>query len=305
MNRSHIVKAAVLGVVLLLAWAAPSQAELKIFACEPEWAALAQELGGDLVSTYSATTGLQDPHQVQARPSLIARTRNADLLFCTGATLEIGWLPMLQMQGANGAIQIGATGYMEAAASVPLKEVPIRVDRAQGDVHPAGNPHIQTDPRNIAKIAQDLTDRLVLLDPRNADTYRKRSEDFLKRWNAAIAKWEGEAAPLKGLPVVVYHKGWVYMLDWLGMREVGTLEPKPSVPPSAAHLNDLIARLKADPAKMVIRAAYNDDRAARFVSEREHIPEVVLPFTIGGTEQAKDLFSLYDETVNRLLGALK
>jgi zinc/manganese transport system substrate-binding protein len=293
-----------LGAMLLLALSEPARAALNVFACEPEWAALTQELGGDLVSVYSATTGQQDPHHIQARPSLIARVRNADLLVCTGAELEVGWLPVLLLQSANGHVQPGAPGNLEAASYVSMMEVPSTVDRAEGDVHAAGNPHIQTDPRNIAAVAKPLAERLAQLDPAHAPTYRQRYADFAKRWSEAIARWQSEAAPLKGVPVVVHHKNWAYLFRWLGIREVGTLEPKPGVPPSTAHLNELIAQLKAQPARMVIRAAYEEERASQFISEREHLPQVALPFTIGGTPQATDLFSLFNDTINRLLTGL-
>ena len=131
----------------------PPHAALRVFACEPEWGALAQELGGDLVDVSVATTALQDPHQIQAKPSLIARARNADLVVCTGAELEIGWLPVLLQQSGNAKVQPGQPGNFAAADYVRKLEVPTQLDRSQGDVHAAGNPHIQTDPRNIAQVA--------------------------------------------------------------------------------------------------------------------------------------------------------
>jgi zinc/manganese transport system substrate-binding protein len=305
MKRLNTIRIVLLAALLAPIHATPSWADLKVFACEPEWAALAQEIGGDKVTTYSATTALQDPHQVQARPSLIARLRSADLLICTGAELEAGWLPVMLLQSANGAVQAGSPGYLEAAAMVERLEIPGQVDRAQGDVHASGNPHIQTDPRRIAPVAREVLARMSKLDTANAALYQKRHEAFAQKWEQAILRWESAAAPLKGVPVLVYHRSWIYLIDWLGIQQVGELEPKPGIPPSTAHLNDLINRLKAQPAKMVIRSAYEDDRAAIFISEREKIPAVVLPFTVGGTDGAKDLFSLYDDTINRLLGALK
>ena len=305
MKRLNTIRIVLLAALLAPIHATPSWADLKVFACEPEWAALAQEIGGDKVSTYSATTALQDPHQVQARPSLVARLRGADLLICTGAELEIGWLPVLLLQAANGAVQAGSPGYLEAAAMVQRLEIPSQVDRAQGDVHASGNPHIQTDPRRMAPVAREVLARMSQLDPANTAFYQKRHEAFAQKWEQALKRWESAAAPLRGVPVLVYHRSWIYLIDWLGIQQVGELEPKPGIPPSTAHLNDLINRLKANPAKMVIRSAYEDDRAAIFISEREKIPAVVLPFTVGGTDGAKDLFSLYDDTINRLLGALK
>ncbi len=292
-----------LAAVLALSLASRTAAALSVFACEPEWAALASELGGDKVEVFAATKGLQDPHQVQARPALIARLRNADLAICTGAELEIGWLPVLQRSAGNGAVQPGARGFLAAAELIALKEVPTRLDRADGDVHPAGNPHIQTDPRNIALVGKALTQRLIDLDARNAEHYRARAADFEQRWNAAIARWQTQAAPLKGLAVAVEHRSWVYLLDWLGLREVGAVEPKPGIPPSSGYLAQLVGELPRKETRMILYAAYEDPRPAQSVAQRINVPAVALPFTVGGTDAAKDLFGLFDDTLMRLLEA--
>jgi zinc/manganese transport system substrate-binding protein len=294
-----------LTAVLLLALGAPTaQAALKVLACEPEWGALVQELAGDRASVYVATTGLQDPHHIQARPSLVAAARSSDLLVCTGAELESGWLPVLIRQSGNSAIQPGQPGNFEAAAFVRKLEVPERLDRADGDVHAAGNPHIQTDPRNITLVAEALSRRLTEIDSANAATYQARAADFLARWKAAITRWEKEAAVLRGTPIVVQHKAFPYLEQWLGLVQVAALEPKPGIEPTSAHLSAVLAGLQARPAKMIVRAAYNDGRGAEWLAERTRLPIVVLPFTVGGDEQAKDLFSLFDGTVQRLLKAM-
>ncbi len=285
--------------------ALPAAAALNVFACEQEWAALAQELAGDKASVYSATNALQDVHKVEARPSLIARIRSADLLICSGSELEIGWLPLLLTQSGNARIQPGSAGYLEASQFVPKLEIPKVVDRALGDVHPSGNPHVHLDPRNIAKVADVLTERLAQLDPANAEAYKARASVFLERWRAAVSRWEKEAARLKGIPVVVYHKDMSYFINWAGMREAGSLEPKPGLPPTPAHLAELVERMKRDPAKVIVYSPYNSPRAAEFLSERTKIPSVMLPFTVGGTDKAKDLFGLFDDTVARLLASVK
>lgn len=290
---------------MLLGIALPVSAALNIFACTPEWGALATELGGDKVNVYTATTALQDPHRIEARPSLIARARSADLIVCTGAELEIGWLPLVQTQSGNPRVQVGQTGYFEAANQVPLLEKPARLDRSMGDVHPAGNPHIHLDPRNIARIAAALGERMAKLNPGEATHFGARTKSFLERWRAASARWETEAAPLKGMPLVVHHRNLTYLIHWLGMREVAALEPKPGLPPTTAHLSELLAGLRQNPAKAVVRAAYNDPRAAEWLAERAGIPSVLVPFTVGGTETARDLFGLYDDTLARLLAAMK
>jgi zinc/manganese transport system substrate-binding protein len=281
----------------------PAHAALRVFACEPEWGALAQELGGDLVEVTVATSALQDPHQIQAKPSLIARTRNADLVVCTGAELEIGWLPVLLQQAGNAKVQPGQAGNFAAADVVRKLEVPSQLDRAQGDVHAAGNPHIQTDPRNIAQVASALATRLQQVDPSHAADYARRAADFSQRWQQAMARWNTQAAPLKGLPVVSQHKAFVYLYDWLGLKEVAVLEPKPGVEPSAAHLQGVLATLKGAPARMVIHAAYQDPRPSEWLSKNAGIPVVKLAFTVGGTPGAKDLFGLFDDMLAQLLAA--
>lgn len=285
--------------------AMPAFAALNILACEPEWAALATELGGDKVKASSATTAQQDPHRIEARPSLIARTRSADLLVCTGLELEVGWLPILLQQSGNPKIAAGQSGNFEAGSFVKRLEVPARLDRGDGDVHAAGNPHIQQDPRNILQVADALAKRLAEIDAGNAAYYQARHQDFSARWNAAMKKWEQQAAPLKGLAVIEHHKNMEYLLHWTGMRQVGTLEPKPGVEPSAAHLSGLLNQLQRQPARMVLRAVYQDARASQWLAERARIPAVVLPFTVGGNERAKDLFGLFDDTVARLVEAAK
>lgn len=283
----------------------PVHAAVNVLACEPEWAALASELGGDKVKVSSATTAQQDPHRIEARPSLIARARNADLLICTGLELEAGWLPILIQQSGNARITPGQPGHLEAGSLVPRLDVPGRVDRSEGDVHAAGNPHIQQDPRNIARIADVLVKRLSEIDASNAGFYQARHKDFAARWAAAIQKWEQQAAPLKGNAVVEYHRNMAYLLNWLGMRSVATIEPKPGVEPSAAHLSALVKQLQREPAKMIITAAYQDVRASRWLSEQTRIPAIVLPFTVGGSDRANNLFGLFDDTVQRLLEAAK
>lgn len=281
--------------------ASPALAALNIVATVPEWAALAEELGGDKVKVFAVTHALQDPHRVEARPSLIARARGADLVVATGAELEVGWLPLVVRQSGNAKIVPGQPGYFEAAAVVPLLGKPVRLDRSEGDVHPFGDPHIQTDPRNIARVAMPLAERMAQLDSPNAAYYRERAAKFLERWNAAIAKWERQAAPLKGVPVIVQHKSFTYLIAWLGMKEVAALEPKPGLEPTTGHLASVLESLQRTPAKMVLRAAYQGDRASQWIAERAKLPVVTLPFTVGGTDAAKDLFGLFDDTIARLL----
>lgn len=278
-----------------------AHAVLNVFACEPEWAALTQELAGDKVSVYTATGPLQDPHRIEARPSLIAKARRANLVICTGAELEVAWLPVVLRESGNAEAQVGSGGYLEAADFVTMLEVPTRLDRGDGDVHARGNPHIQTDPRNFLPIADALSKRLIQLDAANTKEYQQRLAAFNTKWRAAIEKWEAQALPLKGLPVLVQHKGFPYLTEWLKLKEVATLEPKPGMEPGAAHLSQILSTLQKQPAKMVLRAAYQDARPSEWIAQRAHLNVVELPYTVGGSAGANDLFGLFDDTIARLL----
>jgi zinc/manganese transport system substrate-binding protein len=280
-------------------------AELRVFACEPEWSALAEEIGGALVKAASATHALQDPHYVEARPSLISQVRKADLVICSGAQLEIGWLPMLLTKANNPRVLPGKPGFIEASSTVRRLDVPASIDRAQGDMHPQGNPHIQMNPHNIARVAEVLGQRLAELDPGRAQEYAAGTAAFLERWQAAIKGWEERASPLAGSRVVCHHKSWVYLEDWLQLQEVATLEPVPGIPPTAAHLSALLAELGSDGsgAEMIIRAPFQSAKASEWLQERTGIPAIVLPLTVGGSDRARDLFSLFDDVLERLLAA--
>lgn len=289
-------------MLLLLLVHLPVYADLEIFACEPEWGSLAEELGKDNVSVYTATNAFQDPHHIQARPSLIAKMRKADLIVCTGADLEIGWLPVLLRRAANARVQPGSPGYFEAANYVTLLDVPSKVDRSEGDVHPRGDPHIQTDPRNILKVAKGLAPRLAQLDPENAAAYKRNANNFSQRWQAAIKGWEQRGANLAGVPVVTQHKSWTYLIRWLHMKEIIRLEPKPGVPPSTAYLTTVLQKVEKTPVKGIIRAAYQNPKASSWLHDRTGIPIIVLPFTVGGNEEATNLFTLFDSTLQQLEG---
>lgn len=298
------IKLIIVSIILSLFHSA-AMARLSVFACEPEWASLVTELAGDNAKVFSTTTALQDPHRIQARPSLIAKMRRADMVVCSGADLEVGWLPLLLRSSGNGKVQAGQPGYVETSLLVERLEVPQQLDRSMGDVHAAGNPHVHLDPRRIAEIAQQLGERLAMLDASHAQDYQTRTRSFLQRWQQALTEWQAKIAPLKGIKVVVHHKEWIYLFDWLGIEEVATLEPKPGVPPSAGHLAKLKQQMQSSPAKMVIRAAYQDASASNWLQQHAGVTAVELPFTVGGSEKAKDLFSLMDDTLQRLLEAAK
>lgn len=289
-------------VLVAALFSLPVHAELRVFACEPEWGAMLHELAGDSVHVDVATSAMQDPHVVEARPSLIAKVRRADLIVCTGAELEVGWLPQLLRQAGNNKVTTGA-GYFMADDQVELLGKPSQLDRANGDIHADGNPHIQMDPYRMLAVADALTTRLGQLDPDNAELFSTHMADFKTRWLDAIGQWERKAAPLKGRNIVVHHDAWVYMENWLGLKQVGALEPKPGVPPTSSHLASLIAVTTSSKALAIISAAYQDPKAGKWLSQRTGVPAVTLPFTVGGDARATDLFSLYDDTIDLLLGA--
>jgi zinc/manganese transport system substrate-binding protein len=294
---------AILACALLVG--APVRAQLNVFATVPEWGALAEELGGDKVKVYVATNALQDPHRVQARPSLLARARSAQLLLATGADLEIGWLPLLQRDAGNPRILPGAPGMFEASQYVQLLGIPTSVDRSMGDVHAAGNPHIQTDPRNFLPIARALTERLTLLDSVNSSFYQDRLRSFLFKWQANIDRWAVSAQPLRGEKIWVQHDGFLYLNDWLGLVQVGTLESSPGVDPSVAHLGTVLQRQNQLKGRVIVTSAYLGDAASKWFSEKANVPLVVLPFTVGGNKEATTLEALFENTVARLLKAHK
>ena len=278
----------------------PVSAKVNVFTCEPEWKALVDELGGDLVNAYSATTAFQDPHYIEARPSLIAKTRRADLLVCTGAELEVGWLPLLLRKSGNADIQTDEPGYFMAAEQIDLIEIPTELDRSHGDVHASGNPHVHWDPFRLLTIAKALSERLEMIDGDNAAHYQRNFLDFEKKWKQQIRSWETLTAPLKGKKAIVHHKSWNYLSNWLGIEIVGDLEPKPGLPPTSKHLSSLLQKVRNTGADFILIANYKDDKGARWLSKKSDIPVLNLPYTVGGNESAKDLVSLYSDVLMTL-----
>jgi zinc/manganese transport system substrate-binding protein len=284
-----------------VALAQEANASLNVFACEPEWASLVKRLGGDKVTVDSATTARQDPHHIQARPSLIAKLRRADMLICSGAELEVGWLPMLQRKAGNQKVLSGKRGYFEAAMVVERLDIPEVLDRSMGDVHASGNPHVHLDPRRVLTIAMALSERMIELDPQNSDHYRSKQDGFKQTWLAAMERWQQSAEPLKGLRLVVHHQSWSYLFDWLQIINAGALEPKPGLPATASHLTRLKQELEQHPAAAIVHTHYQSPKAARRFSELSGLEVVELPYTVGGGEGVTDLYSLFDETLKRLL----
>jgi zinc/manganese transport system substrate-binding protein len=273
---------------------------IDVFACEPEWGALLEELAGDAATVTVATTAFQDPHRLQAIPSLIAAVRQADLVVCTGADLEIGWLPLLLRRAGNVQIQTGNPGHFMASDFVRKLEIPKVIDRSQGDIHPQGNPHVHLDPRNIRRIANALAERLIEFDAPNAAFYATRLTEFQTRWSSAIDSWEERAVALAGLRLASHHRSFSYLANWLDLDIVANLESKPGVPPSGAQLAALLEKLNANPPVGVIRTPYENEKPSLWLSERLEIPALRLPYTTGSNPAVMDLFGLFDETLKLL-----
>jgi len=281
----------------------PAKAELNIFACEPEYAALAAEITGETANIFSATTAQQDPHFIQARPSLIAKMRRADLVVCAGADLEIGWLPMLQMKSNNRQVQTTDKGLFYAADHVDNLDIPVNVDRSMGDVHTLGNPHVHLDPIRVGQLAIALTAKLSQLDDSNRELYQQNLASFEQRWQLSTQKWQQQAKPLKGMKVITYHSSFRYLLDFLGVEKVADLEPKPGLPPSSTHLLKLLDIVNEQQVKLVLYTGYQDAKAAKWLADKTDVTRIQLPYTVGGDKHANDLFSLMDRQIAMLLSA--
>lgn len=276
---------------------------LTVFACEPEWAALVRQLAPAAL-VRSATHARQDPHHIEARPSLIAQLRQADLAVCTGASQEAGWLPMLQQRAGNPRVQDGAPGMFYAAAQVQLIDPkPAAAGPFDGDVHAEGNPHVHLDPQRIAAIATALARRLEDVDPADRDGYRARLAAFRTDWAGRIAQWERRAAPLRGLRVAAQHNTYAYLWRWLGIDQVADLEPKPGVAPTPGHLQQLLAATKSAPPRAVVVSGFQDPRSAQWLAQQlgAGVTVLQLPSTVTDEPPADTLAGLYDHLIERLL----
>jgi zinc/manganese transport system substrate-binding protein len=277
-------------------------ATVKVVTTTQGLGALVREVGGDRVQVESLSRGIQDPHFVDANPILAVKLRNADLLVDVGADLEIGWLPPLVNQSRNGKIQPNATGRLTAANVVTMLDQPTGpVDRSLGDLHPAGNPHFLTDPRRAVKIAGAIADRLSRLDPAGAEEYAKRTADFTRRVEAALARWKTALAPEKGRPVLTRHRTLTYFFDWTGLRSEGELEPRPGVPPPPAHLAELVGVAKRDGVKAIVVENYYDTRSADVVAQHSGAKVVQIPGDVGG-EPGASTYEAYVDTLVRRIG---
>lgn len=279
---------------------------LEVFTCEPEWAALVKVLAPQARVT-SATHALQDPHHIEARPALIGALRRADLAVCTGASLEAGWLPMLQQRAGNARVFNGREGMFFAADQVKLMHDHghTHVDRSLGDVHAEGNPHFHLDPQKLKQVAQALAERLARLDPAGAAGVRERHAAWARRWDERIAAWEAKAEPLMGRTLVAQHTTFAYLWEWLGLTQVADLEPKPGLPPTLAHLQRVLKDVVDDPPRFIVQAAYQAPQAGQWLAGRTGLPLKVLPATVTEQGRASTLEGLFDELIDQLLAALR
>ncbi len=285
-----------------LIFSSGSQANLNVFACEPEWAALAKELGGDKLEIYSATTAMQDPHHIQARPSLIAKARRADLLVCSGAELEIGWLPLLLRKASNSKVQPQQNGYFMAADYVEKQDVPDTLDRSQGDVHAEGNPHIHTSPENILLVAKALQQKLSVIDSDNKDYYLSRYQKFEQQWMRQIVQWKQQASVLKGVNIVSHHNYWTYLNHWAGLHVLTTLEPFPGVSPSSSYLAKIKKQLSQQEIKMITHVSYVSERPSKWLSAQTGAPVIALPATVD-YQGGQTLSQWFTDVVQKLVSA--
>lgn len=291
-----------LPAILLAGFALPASADLRVFACEPEWGAMVLALAPD-AQVHNATTAWQDPHYIEARPGLISALRRADLAVCTGASLEAGWLPALIRRASNPAVRPGQPGLFMAAEQVSLHQPHEHVDRSMGDVHPEGDPHIHLSPDLIPEIMAALAERLTTIRPEHAASYQRNLVRWQVDWNMNKRRWQQAAEELSGKTVVVQHSTYSYLLRWLGVETVADLEPKPGLPPSAGHLSRLLGTEGLDQASAILVSWYQDERPARWMHDRTGVPVLVLPSTVVPGESPATLKALIDKIINALLDA--
>lgn len=307
----RLMAAGLTGGLLLLSFASAAEAALKVFACVPEWAALAQVIGGERLEITQATSALDDPEKAAPTPEALSALESADLIVCTGAGLEDSWLPAAIEEAGNQKIAEGQPGHFLAGGSVKIQQDAAEIAAhheggaaAHGGTHVNGNPHIQGDPRNVERVAGQLAKRLIAIDPDGKDFYKERIKAFIPEMKARVAELEKKAAPLRGARVAVQHEGSLYLLNWLGIETALTIEGPGGVPADPAQMAKIIEAAPKEQIKFVIYAAYEDSAAAKQIAEAAGVPLIKLPYTIGGTEEATDIFAFYEGTIERLLDGL-
>jgi len=297
---------AVMALMFSFSTFAVAQSKLNVIATTEDLASIAAEVGGDHITVESIAKGYQDPHFVEAKPSFILKLQKADILILVGRELEIGWLPVLINQSRNAKIQPGAPGYLDASLQARILDVPSgQVTRAEGDVHPLGNPHYWMDPENGKIIAKEIFDTLVKMRPNERSYYEPRLNDFVSKVSAAEKRWLDMMAPYKGTKVVTYHRSFSNFADRFGLNVVGYVEPKPGIPPTPQHNLDLINQMKKDNVKVVLVEPYFDVKTPNAIGRDTGAEVLIMPPSVGGTKDVADYIKLFDSNINMLVTAIK
>jgi zinc/manganese transport system substrate-binding protein len=287
--------------VCLGAGAAPAAEPLRVVTSIETFADLARRMGGEEVVVESLSHGYQDPHFVEAKPNLMVVLNRADLLVRVGLDLEIGWLPLLVQGARNARIQPGQPGDLDVSTLIEVQDVPqVKVTRALGDVHPAGNPHYWIPPVNAVRIARGLAERLKQLRPASAPAFEARFQQFLAELKTRAPAWEARARPLAGQKIVTYHRSWVYVSRWLKLEEVGYVENKPGVPPSPDHLAELIVLMRAQGVKRLLMESFHNRSVAETVAREAGATLLALPSDVGARPEVKGYFELVDAVLGQL-----
>ena len=276
-------------------------AKLRIITTYQYMKDITDRIGKDKVKVIALSPGNWDPHVIVPRPSLIAQARQADLLIINGGQLEIGWIPPVLRQANNAKIMPSKKGFLDLSTFVKMIQVPDSVSRAQGDIHPAGNPHFHLDPHNIPIIANAISDKLIDLDPDNMEFYNRNKEEFVNQWKIKTAEWAKKLEPLKGKKYIEFHKNFDYFLERFGLVVLDTIEPLPGIPPTSKHTIELIKELKTEKVAKILHDVYHSSKATRLISQKTDVPWIVVPHDVHSIKIVTDLFKLYDEIVNRLL----
>ena len=290
---------------LALTTATPVRADLKVATALEDLASVAQFVGGKHVSSFSLCKGYEDPHFVPAKPSLMRAIRNADVFVSVGLELDGGWLPMVLPGSRNPKIQPGAPGFIDASDGVSVLGKPTgTVSRAEGDVHPLGNPHYYLDPKNLKVVADHFAEVFGKLDPANATEYADNAKAFSEKMDKALAGWEKDMEPFKGMPVVTFHKNYDYFIARFGLKLLVTVELKPGIPPTPRHLAETAEMMRKAGSRVVLYQPYQDSNACELLAKKAGAVAMEVPSEVGGVPQAKDVFSKFDFIVASLVKAL-
>jgi zinc/manganese transport system substrate-binding protein len=295
--------ACILSLVVPIAGA---EDKLTVITTTEDLASIAREVGGDRITVEPIARGYQDPHFVEAKPSFILKLQKADILVAVGRDLEIGWLPPLIQQSRNAKVQVGGSGYLDASLKARILEIPQgQITRAEGDVHPLGNPHYWLDPENGKLVAKEIADKLSQLRPGDRAFFEQRLTDFTARVAEAEKRWESTMAPYKGTKVVTYHRSFPNFAERFGLDVIGYVEPRPGIPPSPQHTLDLINDMKRQNVKLVLVEPYFDLKTPNSIGRATGAEVLVMPPSVGGVKEVTDYFKLFDYDINLLIGALK